>query len=122
MSNGVDRLSYRFISLLSFLAVLIGTEGAAYANDLGSCAACGGSLLAFLVVMFIVNIILLVWVARDAKARGVSGLGWMILVFFLGIVGLIIYIFARPQGETTTCSHCQNKKLAAMAKCPHCGN
>jgi hypothetical protein len=114
--------TYTCYRLLFFALALIGAESCVYANDLEACAACGGGFLVFALVMFVVHIILLVWVARDAKARGAGGLGWMILVLFFGVIGLLIYIFARPQGETTTCSHCQNKKLAAMAKCPHCGN
>lgn len=69
------------------------------------------------------NIALLVWVARDAKSRGMdSSVLWMVLVMFTGILGLIIYIFSRPQGNLIPCAHCQNKRLQASAKCPHCGN
>lgn len=88
-----------------------------------ACAACGGGFLFFIVAIFVINIAILVWVARDSKARGMgSAVGWLFLVFFTGPIGLIIYFFSRPQGEVEVCSHCNNKRLKAMAKCPHCGN
>jgi len=98
-------------------------------SDAGGAAGCAGCLgifgfLAFLVFALIaLNIALLVWVARDAKSRGMdSAVLWMILVMFTGVIGLIIYLFARPQGNVVACAHCSNKRLQASAKCPHCGN
>ena len=95
-------------------------------NDGAACAACGGcGMMMFLVpVVFIaLGIALLVWVARDAKSRGMdSAVLWMVLVFLTNIIGLIIYIFSRPQGNLVQCASCNNKRLQASAKCPHCGN
>ena len=95
-------------------------------NDGAACAACGGcGLLMILIPVVIValNIALLVWVARDAKSRGMdSAVLWMVLVMFTSVLGLIIYIFSRPQGNLVQCASCQNKRLQASAKCPHCDN
>lgn len=89
----------------------------------GSCGAFGGMLILIPIVYFALNIALLVWVARDAKARGMdSAVLWMVLVMFTSVVGLIIYVFSRPQGNLVQCSSCNNKRLQASAKCPHCGN
>lgn len=89
----------------------------------GSCAACGGALIAIPIVLFVLNVALLVWVARDAKARGMdSAVLWMILVMFTSLIGLMIYMFSRPQGQVVQCAHCNNRRLQASAKCPHCGN
>lgn len=90
------------------------------------CAACGtcGAFVIFLIVAVIaLNIALLVWVARDAKARGMdSAVVWMVLVMFTGIIGLVIYLFSRPEGNMVRCPSCNNNRLLASAKCPHCGN
>jgi len=76
-----------------------------------------------MVALVVLNIAMLVWVARDAKARGMdSAVLWMLLVFFTGFFGLLIYLFARPQGNVVKCAHCGNSRLQASAKCPHCGN
>jgi hypothetical protein len=95
----------------------------------GGCAACGacGAGLGVMIFLFVailaINVALLVWVARDAKARGMdSSVLWMILVMVTGPIGLVIYIYSRPKGELVACSSCGNKRLAASAQCPHCGN
>lgn len=94
-----------------------------------SCAACGtcgaglGVMMFIPIAIIVLNIALLVWVARDAKARGMdSAVMWMILVMFTSVIGLLIYIFSRPQGDLVQCPSCKNKRLQASAKCPHCGN
>ncbi|MGA3032879.1 MAG: hypothetical protein ABSD70_06325 [Terracidiphilus sp.] len=94
-------------------------------NPAAGCAACGtcGGGVIFIAVAWIALIIaLLVWVARDAKARGMdSAILWMLLVLFVGPIGLVIYLFARPQGNMVPCPNCGNKRLQASVKCPHCG-
>ena len=93
-------------------------------NGAAGCAACGGcGVFIFVIVALVVlNVALLVWVARDAKSRGMdSAILWMLLVFFLGLIGLVIYLFARPQGNTVQCPNCGNKRLQASVRCPHCG-
>jgi putative component of membrane protein insertase Oxa1/YidC/SpoIIIJ protein YidD len=91
-----------------------------------ACAAClaaTGGLGLLIVATVGFGIALLVWVARDAKCRGVeSPILWMLLVFFTSFVGLIIYLLARPGGNLVQCEHCRNKKLQYMRTCPHCGN
>jgi uncharacterized membrane protein YhaH (DUF805 family) len=71
------------------------------------CAACGGSMFAFsifCIVVFALNVALLVWVARDAKSRGMdSSVLWMVLVMLTSVIGLLIYIFSRPQGNLIRC-------------------
>ena len=98
-------------------------------DDAGACAGCGlcgGSMVVLVVIpiaIFTLNIALLVWVARDAKARGMdSAVLWMALVMLTGVIGLLIYILSRPQGNLITCPSCGNNRLQASARCPHCGN
>lgn len=87
------------------------------------CLACGGAFMFIAIVFVTLNIALLVWVARDAKGRGMdSAVLWMLLVFFTGLIGLVIYLFSRPQGQLKRCEHCGNSRLQASAQCPNCGN
>lgn len=99
-------------------------EAAAAGTAAGAgCLACGGGMLVLIIGSIVLSIALLVWVARDAKNRGMdNAVMWMILVFFTSFIGLIIYIFSRPQGNLVECPSCKNKRLQASAKCPHCGN
>jgi hypothetical protein len=92
-----------------------------------SCAACGGTMLFFFVVipigLLILHIFLLVWVAKDAKARNMdSSVVWMAVVLLFGVVGFAIYIFSRPKGDLMKCRSCGNKRLVVSRLCPHCGN
>ena len=87
-----------------------------------ACGAIFGGFTFFIIAIIVINIAILVWVSRDAKARGTGSVGWMVIVFFTSVFGLFIYFLARPKGEVEVCSHCSNKRLKAMAKCPHCGN
>jgi hypothetical protein len=108
---------------LSFLASGLASQQRDDASGAAGCLACGGFMITLIVATFVLNIALLIWVARDAKNRGMDGaVLWMLLVFFLGPLGLIIYVFSRPGGATISCSQCGNKRLEASAKCPHCGN
>lgn len=87
------------------------------------CLACGTGMIVLIIGSIALSIALLVWVARDAKSRGMdNSVMWMILVFFTSFIGLIIYLFARPQGKLVECPTCKNKRLEKSAKCPHCGN
>lgn len=96
------------------------------ADAAAGCAICGagmGGMILVPILLSALNIALLVWVARDAKARGMdNSVLWMVLVFFTSLLGLIIYIFSRPQGDLMQCQHCGNKRLKTSAKCPTCGN
>ncbi len=91
-----------------------------------ACAVCGagmGAMILVPILLIALNIALLVWVARDAKARGMdNAVLWMALVLFTSVLGLVIYIFSRPQGELAQCPHCGNKRLGSSARCPTCGN
>jgi ABC-type amino acid transport system permease subunit len=114
--------------LTFFGATILDRASLLQQNDNGAagCFACGGCS-GFLVLIFVaaiaLNVALLVWVARDAKARGMdSAVLWMVLVMLTGLIGLVIYLFSRPQGNVVPCAHCGNKRLQASAKCPHCGN
>lgn len=92
-------------------------------EDSAAGLACCGTFFFLIAAVVIINIALLVWVARDAKSRGMDGAAiWMLLVFFTGILGLIIYLLSRPNGVLVRCVHCGNKRLAAARACPHCGN
>jgi hypothetical protein len=80
-------------------------------------------MIIFAAVWIGLVIALLVWVAKDAKARGLdNSILWMVLVMFTSLLGLVIYLLSRPKGNLIACPRCGNKRLEASAKCPHCGN
>ncbi|MGH7566224.1 MAG: hypothetical protein ACREK2_05290 [Gemmatimonadota bacterium] len=122
-----SRLAMASLSPLPFgTALLAQSTGAGEVEGCAACGACGaglGVILFILLAILALNIALLVWVARDAKSRGMdSAVLWMILVMGTGPIGLLIYIYSRPKGQLVACPSCGNKRLEASAKCPHCGN
>lgn len=91
------------------------------ASSAAGCALCS-TFLFIPIIALALSIALLVWVARDAKDRGMdSAVLWMLLVFFTNLIGLIIYLLVRPQGNLVTCPNCGNKRLQSSVRCPHCG-
>jgi FtsH-binding integral membrane protein len=118
--NGYQRRVYCLLGLaLAFAESAWSRDSDPFAAA-GGCAVCS-SILMMPVIFFVLNIALLVWVARDAKARGMdSSVLWMILVMFTSVIGLILYIFSRPQGSVVRCHNCGNNRLQASMKCPHC--
>jgi uncharacterized membrane protein YhaH (DUF805 family) len=116
---------FPLVFLLAGLAAALAAQSrddAAGAGAALGCLACSGVLLLTPVAIFVLNIILLIWVAKDAKARGMDNpVVWMILVMLTSLVGLIIYVYSRPKGGLVACGNCQNKRLQVLTKCPHCG-
>jgi uncharacterized membrane protein YhaH (DUF805 family) len=105
-----------------FTSAALAQNDGSTAAGVASCGICGSFFIFFLLAIIALNIAILVWVARDAKARGMdSAILWMLLVFFTGFIGLIIYILVRPQGSMVQCPNCGNKRLQTSVKCPHCG-
>lgn len=133
-AEDIMRSIFLWVMLVSFSTLAFGQPGPSQSqpsqpSDAQTCAACGtcgagaGIMVLIPVVFFVLNIILLVWVARDAKSRGMdNAVLWMILVMFTSVVGLIVYVFSRPQGELVKCPTCGNNRLRSSATCPYCGN
>ena len=75
-------------------------------------------------ILYLVGVVLLLaWVARDARNRGVDGGAvWVLVILFTHWFGLLIYLASRPHGMLTVCTTCSNKRLAFSKRCPHCGH
>lgn len=98
------------------------SNDASGAAGCAACSGCGGLFILIWLSVIALQIALLVWVARDAKARGMdSAILWMLLVLFFPLLGIVIYLFARPQGSMVQCPNCGNRRLQVSVKCPHCG-
>lgn len=85
-------------------------------------------------------IMVLVWVYRDAQKRGMEGVLWALLVFFLHWIGLIIYLLVRsgrpvrpisppapvapmapPPPKPAFCPACGKPSQSEWSVCPFCG-
>lgn len=129
--SGRHRCPIPFTFPFTLLLLLPLTDGVVHAqrsgeiSDTEACAVCGlglGLITLIPIVILAIQIALLVWVARDAKSRGAEVALWLIFVFFFPVIGIIVYVLARPKGDLVQCASCRNKRLQGSAKCPHCGN
>ena len=85
-------------------------------------AAMGGCMV-FVLIMLAIQIFIMIWVYKDAKARGMdNAVLWLVIVLITGLIGLVIYLFVRPKGETMPCPSCGKKRMTGLPRCPNCGN
>ena len=86
--------------LATALTLLLPLVALAQDEDGGGALAVGGTLFCFLILL-VINILILVWVYRDANRRGANGALWAVLTFFFGLIALIIYLIVRPKDPST---------------------
>lgn len=81
--------------------------------------------------LFILWIVVIVWVYRDAERRGMNGVLWALVVFIGNLIGLLVYLIVRteyvpaPQSRpssqiTKPCPNCEEPVNQDFAYCPHC--
>ena len=107
--NVIGRKSMNVLKLRIAVSIVVATPffaevAQAVSNDgnaAAGCAACGGGLATMILVPLIIQVAILAWVVKDARARGIeSPLGWMVFVFFVPVVGFLVYLFSRPPLKT----------------------
>ena len=122
----IERLSLLF-SIFAFSSTLVFAQSD---GDASGGAACGivacGMLFYFLIIAVMlgisVTIIVLIFkfIKRDALARGMpnaTAVPWFAL---LGLMGLVIYLLMRPQGNVMPCPSCGQQRMQGLQTCPHC--
>ncbi|MFH0816485.1 MAG: hypothetical protein V1934_06695 [Methanobacteriota archaeon] len=66
--------------------------------DIGPGLDLGGMLCITVIAMwFVVWLLVGIWVYKDARSRGMSGALWMLIVLFLGLLGIILYMIIRKK-------------------------
>src|ERR1700694_4801363 len=89
-------------------------------HSFGYCG-CLGFVVVVNVAIIALNAALLIWVARDAKNRGMDNAAlWMIVVMLTGNKGLIIYLFPRPQGNLCALHALRKQTAAKERNTQHC--
>ena len=115
----------KFTSAILALGSLVGmalaqTASNSSGNDIAT--GCLGGCASIIIMWGILNVVLLFWVASDFKKRtGSTSVGWILLILIFGVIGLIIYLIARPAGSFVKCPKCAHDKIITMPICPHCG-
>ncbi|MEP6904098.1 MAG: hypothetical protein ABJA66_20435 [Actinomycetota bacterium] len=96
-------------------------------NDAAACGIVGVVLVVYLVIFLVVlaigitvAVIIFKFIKKDAIARGDNpSKAWFAL---LGLLGLLIYVLTRPQGNVMPCPSCGKSRMQGLPRCPHCGN
>lgn len=80
-------------------------------------AFCIISLIIFIVWLVVVN-----WIYKDAKKYGKNPILWAILVFLFGLIGLIIYFVVRGNKKEPgrICPNCGREIPFDARTCPYC--
>ena len=118
-------------SLMLFLLTIMSGATCAFAQGGGDGAACGAmgcGLVVWLLVMLVVVggtvaliIFIIKWIRRDATARGMPNADTIKWFGLLGLLGLLIYVLQRPQGNVMPCPSCGQSRMQGLPQCPHCG-
>lgn len=74
----------------------------------------------FAVFVVVAQILILVWVVKDARARGADGGVWLLVILLFPLIGLLVYVASRPPGILIPCSFCGNRRLDCLRLCPTC--
>lgn len=77
-------------------------------------------LIPLFLVVVAVPIICAALVYSDAKKRGLSAGLWALFVFFTTIIGVIVYLLARPS-DVGLCGNCGAQLRNGFVACPRCG-
>lgn len=111
-----------------FLAMLLSLALPVLAADeTAACGAIGLILVVYLVILLfilaiivVVTVIIFKFIKKDAIARGDNpSKAWFAL---LGLLGLLIYVLTRPQGNVMPCPSCGKSRMQGLPRCPSCGN
>jgi hypothetical protein len=90
-------------------------------------AACGAFAVVYILILLfvlaisiVIIIVIFKYIKKDAIARGDNpSKAWFAL---LGLLGLLIYVLTRPQGNVMPCPSCGQGRMQGLPRCPNCGN
>jgi hypothetical protein len=122
LKPGWDRRNVRLFAIAIAALLPLILPGAAQASS-SSGSAAGGTTCCLIVVgiIAVINIALLIWLMKDAEARGTSAGAWLLVVLIFGVFGWLAYLIARPKGKLVPCPECGRQKPIVDPICPHCG-
>ena len=115
-------------SLLVGGAINVLAQGDDAGAACGALSCIGGGIiyLLFLAVVFGGAIALIVFIIKfirkDAVARGMPNADSIKWLGLLGVLGLLIYLLQRPQGNVLPCPSCGQNRMDGLPRCPQCGN
>ena len=81
------------------------------------------NVLSVFFIVIAIMVIAGVFVANDAKKRGMNPVGWgLVAAFGPFLIGVIVYLVSRQPIVEFSCSNCGEGVDKDVNICPHCGN
>ena len=75
-----------------------------------------------IVTMFVVNILMGVWVYKDASSRDMNGLLWCLVTIVVpNFLGLLVYLIVRGKENRYRCEKCSKLLEEDSMYCKYCG-
>ena len=117
-----------FLTLLASTATLAFGQSNSGGDACGVLACAGGGVLYLLILALclaipvVIIIVIVKFIGKDATARGMPNANSIKWLGLLGLLGLIIYLLQRPQGNVMPCPSCGQNRMQGLPNCPHCGN
>lgn len=102
--------------LIPILTLSSTTLSLASGNQDNSTCCCG-----IMTILPIAYLCMLTYVFKEAKNRNMESALWGIIILITGPIGFIIFESVKTGGKLIPCHKCNNKRLEASCKCPHCG-
>lgn len=117
-----------FVFLCSaILASAIQVSARSGDDSAAACGAMGCGIVVWLVMMAVslaigITVIVLIYkyIKKDATARGMPNANNICWLALLGLIGLVIYLLTRPQGNVLPCPRCDQPRMQGLPVCPHC--
>ena len=74
-----------------------------------------------IIAAILTEVFLCLWIHRDAKNHGVDATMWTVIVFFTGIIGIILYFAIGRKQTKTKCPRCFQNVDPNSPLCTSCG-
>ena len=123
----MERLTMLLLTFTS-TATLTLAQSSQNGDPAAACGVMGCGIVIWLVAVicmlaFSVGLIIFLfrWIKRDATARGMPNASTVAWFSLLGLLGLVIYLLQRPQGNVMPCPSCGLNRMQGLPICPNCG-
>ena len=98
-------------------------------SDAAGCAIAAVFIVIYILILavalaipIVIIVVIVKFIRKDAVARGMPNADTIKWLGLLGLLGLVIYLLQRPQGNVLPCPGCGQSRMQGLPACPHCGN
>ncbi len=119
----LTRQAFSMLFILSLSIPILADAG----PPAGACGVMGCAVIVYLLILAValaigIGIVVFIfkWIKKDARSRGMPNADSICFLALLGLLGLLIYVLTRPQGNVMPCPSCGQPRMQGLARCPQC--